>query len=305
MATDFLFYRLNTLAYGKVTLVFSLLDFCGNFLTLKTSRHKGFSRWWRAVGQRQIFWRTCQKSTWRPMESIKLSVQTDHRLFDAHVKILWLRHQCENPYFHVLPSHHQPARTALRFCIFFLCCLSAQPSQIYIFQCEFLPLNAVSCFSSNAWTKNVLFIPWTPLTPCLFSLSPTRRRQSQLSWDWSPTGAFDFHLRLQAAKLCDQPLEVGDRAKWVKSAIWTNSTVRKFVKHTERLLRCLVNSSASSHSLPIHTPHPHRTTHHSGGLIWWQHVWRYTCDVRRGRKSVLLVSKFWKRSKIKDTSFLL
>ena len=32
------------------------------------------------------------------MESIKLSVQTDHRLFDVRVKILSPRHQCENPY---------------------------------------------------------------------------------------------------------------------------------------------------------------------------------------------------------------
>ncbi len=32
------------------------------------------------------------------MESVKLSVQTDHRLFDARVKILSPRHQCENPF---------------------------------------------------------------------------------------------------------------------------------------------------------------------------------------------------------------
>ncbi len=32
------------------------------------------------------------------MERINLSVQTDHRLFDARVKILSPRYQCENPY---------------------------------------------------------------------------------------------------------------------------------------------------------------------------------------------------------------
>ncbi len=70
---------------------------------------KGFSRWWRAVGRHQNFWRVCQNSTWRQMESVKLLVQTDHK-FLMWASIFWrVRHQRENTL--TLPSVQAHPRT--------------------------------------------------------------------------------------------------------------------------------------------------------------------------------------------------
>ncbi len=48
----------------------------GQISTLNTEfwREYWFSRWWRAVGRRQNFWRSHQNSTWHPMERFDAGV---------------------------------------------------------------------------------------------------------------------------------------------------------------------------------------------------------------------------------------
>ncbi len=43
-----------------------------------------------------------------PMESIKLSVQTDHKFLTRASIFLWLRHQCENPQLRRIGLCEQP-----------------------------------------------------------------------------------------------------------------------------------------------------------------------------------------------------